>query len=273
MTIHRGAGFHMRLSEIQQRFKDGLISPAADAADDERLTDLFETGNIPFSGRFAVYRDNLFNSLTRVLCGTFPAVEALVGEGFMKTVCHAYIKDNLPKAGNLNLYGAGFPAFLQSFPAAQSVPYLPDVARLEWAKNAAYHAEDDVALTPHGLQEISNRDGDNLALSLRASCSLLASDWPVMSILKFTQDEGGNDTLSLDRPGEKLLVYRPEFEVRLRPLDDAGFKFLELVSGSAPLPEVIESFTVVYPKSDVSSLLAGFINEGVLSCPSGDLQA
>jgi len=44
------------------------------------------------------------------------------------------------RAAALAEYGDGFADFLAGFAPAQSLPYLADVARLEWAINAAYHA-------------------------------------------------------------------------------------------------------------------------------------
>ena len=35
-----------------------------------------------------------------------------------------------------------FPNFLETFEPAQRAPFLPDVARIEWAWRQAYHAAD-----------------------------------------------------------------------------------------------------------------------------------
>ena len=37
-------------------------------------------------------------------------------------------------------YGADFPAFIAGYEAARDLPYLADIARLDWALNLAFHA-------------------------------------------------------------------------------------------------------------------------------------
>ena len=44
-------------------------------------------------------------------------------------------------------YGSGFDEFISAFPAAVTLPYLPDVARLEWQRVIAWHAADAPSLT------------------------------------------------------------------------------------------------------------------------------
>jgi hypothetical protein len=92
--------------------------------------------------RISVYRGTFQATLTRALRLTYPAVHKLVGEEFFAGAAALYAAGSPPRSSWLDLYGDGFADFLAHLPQAQGVPYLADVARLEWAVSQALHADD-----------------------------------------------------------------------------------------------------------------------------------
>ncbi len=88
----------------------------------------------------------------RMLCApAIPSIERLVGEDFFKGAASLFIgaSSSHPRPVLIE-YGEAFPAFLESFEPARGLPYLADVARLEWLRHAAYHAADRVPLAAPG---------------------------------------------------------------------------------------------------------------------------
>src|SRR5712692_5131765 len=81
--------------------------------------------------RLDIYRNTIFSGLTRALRLAFPAVERLVGDEFFAGASDAFIREHLPRAAYLDLYGGEFPDFLSRFLPATSLPYLAGVARLD----------------------------------------------------------------------------------------------------------------------------------------------
>ena len=71
---------------------------------------------------------------------TFATVQALVGEDFFRTMARAYVARTLPMQPVLAEYGVDFPAFVADHAPARGLAYLPDIARLDWALNAALQA-------------------------------------------------------------------------------------------------------------------------------------
>src|SRR6516225_3565060 len=92
--------------------------------------------------RLSIYYNTSRTALTNALRLNFPAVQRLVGEDFFAAAADTFITHELPNTAWLDLYGEGFPDFLQSFEPAASLTYLPDVARLERAVCHALHAVD-----------------------------------------------------------------------------------------------------------------------------------
>src|SRR5262245_49147471 len=163
-----GSAPMLPLHELQRTIARGILADEAAA-----LADVIREDGLPFDKRLQVYRNNTFMSLTEALKTTYPVVSALVGEKFFATVAKAHIAAQPPRAPRLAEYGAGFADFLAGFEPARALPYLPDVARLEWAINGAYHAPDDTGLTPQSLSSVPQEHFSALCFKLRASARLL----------------------------------------------------------------------------------------------------
>ena len=89
--------------------------------------------------RFSVYRNNVTLSLISVLASTYPVVEEIVGDEFFATMAREFALSHLPQSPVMINYGEEFPDFLKTFAPVKELPYLSDVARLEWHRNTAYH--------------------------------------------------------------------------------------------------------------------------------------
>ena len=90
--------------------------------------------------RFAVYRNNVYVSLVDALVAGFPKVHELVGDTFFRAMARDYAAEHPPKTPVLAFYGEDFGAFISGFQPAEGVPYLGDIARLEFARRCALHA-------------------------------------------------------------------------------------------------------------------------------------
>ncbi len=60
------------------------------------------------------------------------AVERLVGEDFFDRMAVAFARAAPPEAPQLDEYGSGFAGFVKDFPGTEQLPYLAELARLDW---------------------------------------------------------------------------------------------------------------------------------------------
>lgn len=247
----------MRLADIQARFKQRLLTHPDTDTRDMGLEMIMDVGEIDFDHRFSVYCDNYINGLSNILGAVFPAVKALVGDEFMNGLSHAFIKDHLPQSGNLNQYGESFPDFIASCEQTATVPYLTDVARLEWAKNVAYHAADDSVIDLAKLELLSDEEQERIVFYLRSSCILLQSEWPLLAILDFVKGQGESDDmqLDLDKGADYVMIYRPKHEVQLVSLEPSSFKCLKLIQDGLNLSQVVETILQFDPNFDLVTFL------------------
>lgn len=189
--------FHAALRETDR--PDGLTAP-----DPAEVTQ-----------RFKVYRNNVQASLTRALAAAFPVIEQLVGAEFFAALARAFIATSPPRSPVLLHWGADFAAFLAKFPPVAHLPYLPDVARLEYARGQATHAADAAPVAPDAL---STSTPEALRLMLHPSVTLFASPMPVVQIWRAHQADAPHAPITAG-PDHALIARRPDFSVMVAPLD------------------------------------------------------
>ena len=137
------------LHELQAKFAASLLDSQI------RIPDavVSHTSTVPVR-RFNVYRNNVASSLIDVLQAYFPVVTRLVGEEFFRAMARVFIVQQPPRSPILSRYGGGFADFIADFEPTADVPYLADVARLEWLVLRAYHAVD---LSPLNSRRLDRR--------------------------------------------------------------------------------------------------------------------
>ncbi len=146
------------------------------------------------AARLAVYRGNVFSTLTAALRLSFPAVARLVGaECFDGWTMH-FIIAKPPRSGDLYEYGEDFADYLATAPAMR-LAWLPDVARLEWAINRALASTTAPGLDPNSLAGLTAGQVASLRLLPCPGLSLLALEYPAEAIWRavLEDDEATRD--------------------------------------------------------------------------------
>jgi hypothetical protein len=216
--------------------------------------------------RLRVYRHHVFTTLTAALTATYPVVCRLVDERFFNYAADCYIRARPPSAPCLFEYGDDFPDFLATFEPCRQLVYLPDVARLEWALNAATHAEDATPLDPAMLSTVSEEDYPRLVLRLDPSLRLLSSPWPLDRIWRANQPGADPDvTVDLGAGGVVLEVRRVGAASVFRPLAGAMFAFRRALSESRCLEAAATDALAADPDFDLARALQSLFADHVLT--------
>lgn len=168
--------------------------------------------------RLAIHRHHIASSLAKVLASSFPTVQTLVGADFFRRLAQAYVARELPVQPVLAEYGAGFPGFVATWAAADSLPYLADMARLDWALNIAFHNPRGPALTAAELTALPPERLATSSLLLAPGAAVIRSRYPIDLIWAASQPGAPDGKVDLERRPACLLV--------MRRTDDAGFMVL-----------------------------------------------
>ena len=169
----------------------------------------------PAAARLGIHRHHVLDSLASALAATFSTVQAVVGADFFRGLAHTFIGRSLPLQPVLAEYGADFPAFIAGQEAGHGLPYLADVARLDWALNLALHAPAGNRLAAADLAALPADRLPGLRLALAPGVALVGSPYPLDRIWRASQPGAAPDPVDLAAGGIHLLVLR-------RP-DDAAF--------------------------------------------------
>ena len=224
----------------------------------------------PAARGFDVYRNNVAVSLIEALEAAFPAVRRLVGEAFFKAMAKAYIAEEPPRSPVLLLYGRSFGDFLEGFPPAAGVPYLGDVARLEWAQLYAYHAADAAPLEIDRLTAVPSSDLGSLRFALHPSLHLIRSRWPVVSLWAASGEPAAPTDIDL-KIGQEAAVIRPALKVETRLLPAGGHDFIAELLEGATLSAAAEQAVERDPAFELAVHLQGLFEIGAVTAllPSG----
>lgn len=204
----------LALRDLQAAFAAHV---AADIAGGDRADLVAEVvgDSMSAEARLRVYCHHVAYSLGGALAATFATVHALVGEAFFRSMAQRFIGQRLPTQPVLAEYGVGFPAFVAGYEPAASLPYLADIARLDWALNVAFHSPAGRRLTAADLALIAAERLASLSLAVPEGATLIGSRYPLDRIWNASQPGAPADTVDLGDGRADLLV--------LRRSDDAAF--------------------------------------------------
>ncbi len=215
--------------------------------------------------RLAVYRNNVVGSLVDALASTFEVTQQLVGTEFFRAMAAVYVRRHPPRSRILAHYGGGFPAFVADFEPAAALPYLADVARLEFARVQAGHAADAAPIAATTLAQ-ALADPQALAemrLQWHASLQPIESPYAVVTLWAAHQGDGEIPTVEVDH-AEQALVLRDGLEVLVLPADAGGTRFVDLTRAGATFGAAAAAAASVDPGFDLGATLARLLRHGAL---------
>jgi hypothetical protein len=241
------------LREVQS----GLLL-ALSEGDDEVLP-LIDAAGLGAARRVQIYRNNMLASLTGALRAVYPVVDRLVGEEFFDFTAREYVGRHPSRSGNLHAFGNAFPEFLRGFAPAAALPYLGDVAALEWAYHEVFHAADAPALDLDRLAAVDPADYGKLRFAAGPASRALESVYPILQIWRVNQAGfSGDQRVDLDRGGEYVLVARPALDVELHALSQGEYALFTQLRDGANFEQACEAALKTGSELDLAEALPRF---------------
>ena len=165
----------------------GLIAAALGQGDSASVVTLLRgAGDVAAARRLHVYRNNHVAALATALTDVYPVTTRLVGEDFFRQLARAYIARHPSTSGDLQAFGAMLPAFIRRQASLATLPYLADVAALEWAVHEVYHEADEQALDVAALARVEAAAQLRIRLHLQLATHFVASPFPVLTATEST---------------------------------------------------------------------------------------
>ena len=211
----------------------------------------------------AVYRDSVAANLAAALEAAYPVVRRLVGAPFFAEAARRFALAEPSTSGDLAGYGAGFAAFLAGYAPASTLPWLADVARLEWACHECGRAPGAPAFDFAALSRVPADRYPSLRFTLHPSVRLLRSPHPIAAI---------HEANAADRDGTPSRTLGPDHVV-VRCVDAAAvvetlpaheWLFLESLARGEPLGAASARLPVEIAAPFLETALARYVARGIV---------
>jgi len=245
------------LQEIQDSLREAVLN-----GDFSSIRPLVRSEHGNIDKCLNVYRNNFLSSLSDFLASTYPVVKRIVGANFFRDLARRFTQTMPPHLPQLSAYGADFSLFLSTFEYVQQLPYLPDVARLEWARAEAYFAADSVPLDPNSLTAVDPVDTINLCFVLHPATRLVTSQHAIYRIWEVNQTSVRNVPRIELNVQESVLVTRPRYEVSTRKIGSGDHAFVAALEKKLSLGQANEIARATDESFDLQFALAAHLNTG-----------
>ena len=254
------AGRPLELAANQQAFANALF----DVRQTPQLLASFKGEHNDH--RIALYRGNLTATWNKTLASAYPVICQLVGEEFFGGLTRAYGHAHPSSSADLNRFGEHFADFLQDFPHVADYPYLPDMARLEWALHRAHYAPSADGITAQHMAAWPPEQMESARLQLHPACHLLASEWAVVTLWQAHQLRVADG--NVDFPGQMArpdfgLVSRPLWKTQVLPLTRASHAALSVLAGGGTFGAALDAAFEIDDAFDVAAHLQQWLAHAV----------
>jgi hypothetical protein len=216
--------------------------------------------------RLAVYRNTIATGLADALADQFPSVARVVGTEWLAAAARAFNAAHRPASPCLVDYGAAFPDWLADFPPAAELPFLADLARIDWARREALFAPDAPRASIRAFAGLLPEDWDHTAADLHPSAQVLAFDHAVPSLWIALQAEEAPEEAELGAKPEALLLLRPDQALAWRRLTAGEHAFLAGCLAGESLAEAGAAALAAEPDLPLAESFAELIALGAFAC-------
>ncbi|MBI4227576.1 MAG: putative DNA-binding domain-containing protein [Candidatus Omnitrophica bacterium] len=198
-------------------------------------------GGAPGTARLAVYAEGYLARIEEALAEVYPATRHVVGRHAFAALARNYASAIPSQDYNLSRAGRRLPEFLSTAPLAGDLPFLPDLARLEWAVAEAFHAAWHPPLDPSTLAALPAEAWPRARLSLQPAVARVASDWPILDIWEARERPVAETRIALVNRPQRVLVTRRGVAVQCELLDPPQDRLLGALMAGAPLGAACEA--------------------------------
>ena len=251
------------LREVQQWMKS-QIRPGSPGG---RAAALNPQRGSPGEERLAVYAGGYQTRMREALAEVYEAVHRVLGEGPFEALSRAYAERHPSHDYNLSLSGRHLPEFLAASSWSERLPFLPDLARLEWAVCLAFHAQERPPCDLRRLAAAAPEAWARVRVVFQPSVAVVSSRWPILDIWAVRQEPPGAINIALEGRPQDVLVCRRELQVRCEALEHGQALVLEPLLAGQPLGQALEALQGAEGReeSPVAAWFAGWATRGLIA--------
>ncbi len=195
--------------------------------------------NIP-EERLEVYRGGYLARTEEALKEVYEAVRHVMGEKAFHQLAERYARFHASRDYNLSHKGEKLPEFLKTTSWIKNLPFLSDLARLEWFVAAAFHAAERPPLDQRTLSAMAPQEWEQMRFAFQPSVQFVESAWPILDIWQARDTPVREIKINVvNRPQSVLIARRRGEEVFVELLTAPQMKLMRALADGRPLAEAV----------------------------------
>lgn len=224
------------------------------------LADIFQENNTQsalthskeYLAGLSVYKNNLKANAKRALAITYPSIKAIIGDENFTHATVQYLQEFLKTSADWGQWGEHLADYLEQQSLVESLPYLPDMARLDWALHQAYRAKNNES-NLNSFYLLEQDDSANLRFELASGLFVISSPFPIVAIRHYFKhqpifDQGAFDACIEEAisqyqtdTGFHALVYRQGLTIQLDYISSAENYWYQLLLNNTLIGKALDS--------------------------------
>jgi hypothetical protein len=255
------------LVELQRHFARAMTTGDGDA-----FAAVLRGGFDP-GARLAIHLRHYATSLATAICEKFPATAWIVGAAAMREAARAYVRACPPLQPCIAEYGREFPRFLARHDCAADLPYLGELAELEWAVAQASIAVDAPSLS---WAELASRGAERLldsTLVLQPGARYVRCAWRVDELVQAYLGGTAPDRFVLLDVSTPIEVLGARGAFRLTRLDSAAFEFRAALAAGRTIGDAAEIALAIDPAFDPGNALRALVDARLVTQSIGTAES
>jgi hypothetical protein len=212
----------------------------------------------------AAYRRSVLGNLSRAVEATYPVLCRITSDEFIRAAAWCYACERPSTSGDLNAYGHDFGEFLSRWPPATELPWLPEVARLEWRVQQTHDAPDAPPLEMSALQTLAPEHWAALRFTPDPAHAVMVSRWPLARIWQVNQTDYTGDMQVDFSLAQGVLIQRRGGRVVVEEIKQGEAALLQALSTRATLGDAVDAATRLDAGFDLAAALQRLLTCGLL---------
>ena len=244
-----------------RQFQSDFINAVTDSsnADDLKIHQhLQQLPALTGEQQLSIYQSSIMNTLTDALQMIYPVCRQLTGEDFFRTLCRHYIHATPSRSADIANYGEQLSEFIQQYPAAQSIPYLSEMAAFEWLYHRAFYAHDGAAFDFSIFQQYTEQQLMYGKFYLPCSLQTLNCYYPVDSIWEMHKINT-IENLTISRSNFYIIILRHQYDVIFERIAPSEYQFIHSLAHHSSFLAACDALN---EDTDVNSLLYKALQHG-----------
>lgn len=194
-----------------------------------RLESIKNQAPLKREDRLSIYAEGYFIRIVDAVSDDFGVVSRILGEERFRDLIARYLRRYPSQSATLSDLGEHLPTFIRDTAFATDLPFLSELARIEWMAVEAFLADDSRPLDTTQLGNIPESAWPDAVFELDSSVRLLQCDWTVDRA--WNEKELTSEKLVglVEQRKTQLVVYRKEDDIWVDSVDVKKFLILSLL--------------------------------------------